>query len=152
MRDGEEEDGEGGDQEVIEADLLRTVDVRCLVDVRKDTDGIFRNCGYRLSVALVFHYARCGMQNRTVDEDAHLVCPEVQYDSKTLYGTGCGLRFLASTWMAVSQRVWDRRMPLYDLIVEISNVLFAYVYPCTIDVANRSPNFGSNLTVSDHCC
>jgi len=39
---GEEDDGECGDQEIVEANLLCTVDVRGLVEVCEDLDSIFR--------------------------------------------------------------------------------------------------------------
>jgi len=38
---GEEDDGEGRDEEVVEADLLGAVDVGGLVEVREGADGVF---------------------------------------------------------------------------------------------------------------
>ena len=50
---GEEDDGECGDQEIVEANLLYAVDVRGLVEVCEDLDGVFREFDNLACVARV---------------------------------------------------------------------------------------------------
>lgn len=47
---GEEYDCEGGDEEIVEADLLDAVDVGCLVEVGKGADGVFGELNHSTGV------------------------------------------------------------------------------------------------------
>lgn len=51
---GEEDDSEGGDEEVVEADLLDAVDVGGLVEVRECADGVFGELDDGVGVVRVF--------------------------------------------------------------------------------------------------
>ena len=80
--DGEEDDGEGGDEEVVEAYLLRAVDVAYFVQAGEHSDSIFGHLNGLLSVKAVSHDTGCGKEDRAVDEDTHLVCADVQEDTE----------------------------------------------------------------------
>lgn len=77
MGDGEEDDGEGRDEEVVEADLLGAVDVAKFVETGEYADGVFGDVDGFLRVGSVFHDAGRGEQDGAVDENAHLVCADV---------------------------------------------------------------------------
>ena len=88
---GEEDDGEGGDEEVVEADLLDAVDVGGLVEVRECADGVFGELDDGVGVVRVFLDGGGGVEDGAIDEDAHLVCAEVEEDLETVDGAGGGL-------------------------------------------------------------
>ncbi len=67
MASSEEDDGEGGDEEVVEADLLGTVDVGGLVQVRECADGVFGQLDDGVGVVGVFLDGGGGVQYWAVD-------------------------------------------------------------------------------------
>ena len=88
---GEEDDGEGGDEEVVEADLLDAVDVGGLVEVRECADGVFGELDDGVGVVWVFLDGGGGVEDGAVDEDAHLVGAEVEEDLEAVNSAGGGL-------------------------------------------------------------
>lgn len=75
---GEEEDGDGGCEEIVEADLLAAVDVSGLVQVCECSDCIFCQFHDSRCIGMMFLDTRSRMKNGTVNQNAHLVAAEVQ--------------------------------------------------------------------------
>ena len=90
--DGEEDDGEGGDEEVVEADLLRAVNVARFVEAGEHAYGVFGHLDGFLRIAPVFHDAGRRVQDWAVDEYAHLIRTDVQHDLEAELGAGFGRR------------------------------------------------------------
>lgn len=61
----EEDDSEGRDEEVIEADLLCSVDIRCLIKVCQNTDGVLCKINDIVGVAEIFLDGGSRVQNWT---------------------------------------------------------------------------------------
>lgn len=88
MAASEKDDGESGDEEVVEADLLDPVDVRGLVEVREGSDSVFGEFDDGVGVIGIFLDGGGGVEDGPVDEDAHLVGAKVEEDLETVNGSG----------------------------------------------------------------
>ena len=145
VRDGEEDDSEGGDEEVVEDDLLRPVYVARLVQTHQHSNSVLCHFNHLLRVAAVFHYTGRGVQHRAVDEDAHLICADIQQEFVRQPGAGvCGLRWeVGGDIEAVGGG--NGIFPLQDLEVEVFHVFtdFRDVF----HVGGAAPNFGGEAGV-----
>jgi len=78
MATGEKYDGQGGDKEVVEADLLGSVDVSRLVQVCQGLNCIFCQLNNHSGVVEMLLYRTRAMQYRPVDQDTHLIRSKVE--------------------------------------------------------------------------
>ena len=83
---GKENDSNAGYQEVVEADLLRAVYVRGLVEMCQCPDGILCKLDDNRGVAEMFLDGQRRVKHWTVDKYAHLVGAKIEEDLKTMEG------------------------------------------------------------------
>ena len=75
MRDRKEKGAKGGDDEVIETELLSAVNVRAPVELGQCANGIFGDLDHALGVVSVLHDAVRRIQDGSVKKQAHLIRP-----------------------------------------------------------------------------
>jgi hypothetical protein len=84
VTDREEESGERGDEEMIEAYLLCMVDVGASVDVCENLDSVFGDVDNALCCCAIVADARGGEEVVPMDQDPHLVGAEVKENLKAM--------------------------------------------------------------------
>ena len=75
MRNSEKNDGKRGDNEVVEANLLCAIDIRTAVELGQSPNRILGDFDDDLGMLSVVHNASHGIQDGSVEENAHLVRP-----------------------------------------------------------------------------
>lgn len=145
----QEENRQGRDQEVVERDLLRPIDVGRLIQPGQDLHRVFSDIDHRLRVAAVLRDPCWRVEDRPVDEDPQLVHPEVQHDAQASETATGGFAVPRGLDGVEFQCFGYLLVPLQDLIVQVSD----FVTPNlgrALRTQARIPNLRTDTIVGYH--
>ena len=120
---GQEENGQRGDEKVVEQGLLAAIYVRCLVDVGEYANSILCDPDHHVCEFEIFHNGSGRVEHGPVDEDAHLVGAQVENNLETVYCARWGFDLNAAVWVRKLEGAWDASVPIEDLEVEKRDIL-----------------------------